>query len=748
MPIQVARLRRWFALAAIAMVLIVAGTYFYARHRVRNALKEVPAKIGLDVQQTAQGFTVSRSEEGRTIFKVQASKAIQFKQGGRTELHEVTITLYGRDSSRYDQIYGADFEYDPQSGDVVGKGDVQIDLEANPAGMLTHDQTPPKELKNPIHLKTRDLVFNQKTGDAYTNAPVDFSIPQAYGAAVGVSYRAKTNVLTLHSDVNVEFRGANPAKLTAVRGVITKDPRRVVLDDPTMVSGREKTRAKEATLFLYADNTISKVVASGGVETQTEGLQPMQAHADQLELLMRGQNQLDHAILSGGVQVSRSGPQPAEGMAGRVVLDFVGKNVITKAHALENVRLVQHQQGGQSGAQDLEITAPAMDFMVANGQHLRSAETAGPGPQIAIRPAAPNAGTQTLVTAGRFEANFDKRGQLASVHGAPDARITTTAPGQPDRISSSQVIDAAFTPGKGIESIAQQGNVAYVDGERKAWGERARYTTADRTLTLTGSPRFVEGGMTTTALRMRLNRATGDAYADGDVKSTYSNLKAQPNGALLASSSPIHVTARSMTAHRTPAVADYSGDAKLWQDANIVAAPTVEFDRDRRSVVAQGSPAQTVSTVIVQVDKAGRAMSVAITSSRLTYTDSERKAHFQGGVVAKGADVTMSAAEMDVYLKPRVGASGSELNGAGRLEKIVAQGNVVVSQPDRRATGGRLVYTADEDKFVMTGESPSIFDAEHGKITGVSLTFFRHDDRVLVEGSGSQPTVTQTRVAR
>ena len=99
MPIQVARLRRWFALAAIAMVLIVAGTYFYARHRVRNVLREVPGKIGLDVQQTAQGFTVSRSEEGRTIFKVQASKAIQFKQGGRTELHEACAAATGLGSS-------------------------------------------------------------------------------------------------------------------------------------------------------------------------------------------------------------------------------------------------------------------------------------------------------------------------------------------------------------------------------------------------------------------------------------------------------------------------------------------------------------------------------------------------------------------------------------------------------------------------------------------------------------------------
>jgi lipopolysaccharide export system protein LptA len=79
---------------------------------------------------------------------------------------------------------------------------------------------------------------------------------------------------------------------------------------------------------------------------------------------------------------------------------------------------------------------------------------------------------------------------------------------------------------------------------------------------------------------------------------------------------------------------------------------------------------------------------------------------------------------------------------------MVAQGKVVIDQPGRRAEGNTLVYTAADDKFALTGGPPSIFDAERGKITGVSLTFFRHDDRVLVEGEANTPVVTQTRVAR
>jgi lipopolysaccharide export system protein LptA len=754
MPIQISRLRRWFAMGAVAVVLVVAGTYFYARWRVRNAVQNIPSKLGIEVQQTAKDFTVSRSEGGRTIFKIQASKAVQYKQGGHAELHDVNITLYGRDSSRFDQIYGSDFDYDPQSGDVVAKGEVQIDLEANPEGIATPDQTPPKEMKNPIHLVTRGLVFNQKTGDARTDEKVDFRIPQATGSAVGVSYVGKTNVLSLHSQVNILFNGTTPATVTASDGVLTKEPREVVLNTVRVRSVVQESQAQQTTLFLRPDNTVERVLATGNVQMNARGPQGSHVQAGQLELLMDDRPEqkdlLRTAIFTGDVRMSNTGKQAMQGSAARAVLDFSGKNLVSRVHAQGKVELLQHQASNSAAnpAQDLELTSDAVDFFLKNGRRLDHGETSGAA-QIAIRPASSSNGQQTLVTAGKFLAHFNDAGHLASVHGAPDARIVTKTPGQADRVSISATLDAAFLPTGGLDSIVQQGNMAYVDGDRKAWADKARYTPGDQNLFLSGSPRVVEGGMTTTSRQMRLNRSTGDAFSEGDVKSTYSDLKPQPNGALLASGSPIHVTAQNMTAHRTPAIATYTGNARLWQDANVVEAPTIEFDRNQRSVVAQGSATQKVSTVIVQADKSGKATPVAISSARLTYTDSDRKAHFDGGVSAKGTDSTITSNQMDVLLQARGQQSSNQpLAQAGKLERIIAQGQVVITQPNRRAVGDQLVYTVADDKFVLSGGTPSIFDAEHGKITGVSLTFFRHDDRVVVEGNDTSPTVTQTRVAR
>ena len=196
MPLKIYRLRRLLAATAVLLTAVVVGMYFYARSKATNVLKSIPNKMGVDIKQTANGFQISKSDGKRTLFTVQASSVKQFKLNGNAELHNVNIILYGTDSSRFDQIYGENFAYNQKTGDVTANGEVQIDLVANPAGMASPDQATPKEIKNPIHLKTRDLVFNKDTGNAFTNAKVEVVTPQASGWAMGVKYASKSHTLS------------------------------------------------------------------------------------------------------------------------------------------------------------------------------------------------------------------------------------------------------------------------------------------------------------------------------------------------------------------------------------------------------------------------------------------------------------------------------------------------------------------------------------------------------------------------
>ena len=791
MALPVYHLRRMLAATAILLTLFVAGMYFYARSRTKNVLNTIPGKIGYDIKQTAKGFQFSKSDGKRTLFTVEASDIKEFKLNGKAELHNVSIILYGRDSSRYDQIYGDDFSYDQKTGDVSAKGDVQIDLVANPSGAVSPDQSVPSELKNPIHLKTRDLVFNKNTGNASTDARVEFSTPQASGWAVGVKYTGKNNTLTLSSNIHVGVSGPEPLVIDAQHGTLTNDPREVVLDHPLLHRMSGTLQADQATFYLSPENHVERIVANRNIRTQvrTEAAskhskKPKQvsevlARADHAEFLfINDEDLLRTATLTGNVHVEQRGAESVQGDSGRMVLDFRGNNELKTVHALDGAHLKQvasaAEPPGKNSPQHFDLTAAAIDFDVQDGHVLKRAVTSGPA-QMTITQAASYPGakqnsgaSQTVVTAGKFDAEFmevDGRNSLTRIHGAPNARIVNSSPGQPDRITMSDSVDANFLPEGGIEAITQTGHFAYsdnnpsVDKRMQAWGKSARYTPENQIITLTGDPRVQQGGMETTADTVRIDRSTGDAQAEGSVKSTYNNVKEDPNGALLASSSPIHVTARSMTAHSSPAIATYSGKARLWQDANVIEAPSIEFERQRRSVVAEGTATHPVQTILVQPEKpragadnpSGKSKELGpltITAHKLTYTDPARVVRYTGGVLAKGSDFTAAANSADAYLLPRSqGASSKGVTGPGQLDRMVAEGNVLIQQPTRRAEGRKLLYTAAEEKFVLTGGPPSIFDAERGKITGVSLTFFRRDDRVLVEGEASSSVVSTTRVA-
>jgi lipopolysaccharide export system protein LptA len=809
MPLPIYRLRRLLGATALTLTLAVAGMYFYARMRVQDVRKNV-AKLPYNLSQTADGFQFSDSDGKRTQFRIQARDFKEFKLNGDVELHKVKIVLYGRDSSRFDRITGDDFVFNQRTGDVIAKGEVQIDLVGNPAGLNSPDQSAPQELKNPIHLKTRDLVFNKNSGDAATEARVEFQTAQASGWAMGAKYAGKSNVLTLLSQIHVTVNGPDASVIRAEHGVITSDPRLIVLDRPHLDRESASMQSDRGVFYLDRENHVERIVATGNVTTEARMVKSGASHtaprgqgsasqdgaqsdihgrADQAEFLFRGTEDLLHtATFSGNVHFEQTGTQPMEGEAGRVIADFGGRNEVQNIHAVDGARLTQKaaaqsarpaQKGTGGAPQDFELTAPVIDFTVANGRLLKHAETSGAAQILITQPQAgaekgPHPSTQkTVVTAGKFDADFaasDGRNMLSTIHGAPDARVVNSAPGQPERVSTSDFIEAIFLPQGGIDSITQKGRVVYTDSETpekrtQAWASTARYTPSDQMLLLTGSPRVLNGGTSTTANSIRINRESGDAFAEGDVKSSYSELKEQPNGALLASSSPIHVTARTMTANRNSGVALYQGNARLWQDANVVEAPSIQFDRNRRFLTAQGNSARPVETILIQKQKEGAASDgaqpaqkpglggsspIAITAMKLTYADSERKAHYEGGVVARGSDFTANANTADAYLVARSQSSESQgvVTGPSQLDHMVAQGNVLVQQPSRRAQGEKLVYTSADDRFVMTGGPPSIFDAERGKITGVSLTFFRRDDRVLVEGEASTPVVTQTRVAR
>ncbi len=781
---SIAQVRKWLVGSVCVLLAAVTLSYWIARSRVQPVLHNVPQQLGIDIQQTSDGFSLSKSEGGRTIYTIKASKAVQFKQGGHAELKNVDIVVYGKNHDRYDQIYGDHFTYDQATGDIKAVGEVHIDLQGNAEGPSKPDQAPPAELKNPLHLVTSSLTFNQKTGIAETDDVVNFTTEQARGSAKGAYYDSKQNELQLKSDIHIVTTGNRAAVITGSSGVIQKNPRQAVLINARIEQPDRTLTADKGTLLFSPDNTVQHVIAEGNVHVQSRGPSMIDVYGPRGDLNMGPKNTVEQAIVSGGARFDTQGSSVAHGSADTFIVDFEGKNEASKFHMIKNARMKQDPQPGKSGSagQPMEIAADQLNFQLASGNELQTADTVGkaaitilpspPGtkPAKPVKPGQQMGGSNstTVATAGKFHATFDNN-RIQTLHGWPNSKIVSTTPGEPDKTSIADKLDVTFGPDGGVQKLIQTGNFEYHEpgpnpqtGGRSAFADMATYTPNDEILVLTGSPRVIDGGMTTTAVHVKMNRQTGEGFADDDVKTTYSDLKPQPDGALLANSDPIHVTAQHMEATKQPGIAHYTGNVRLWQTANVVRAPKMDFDNVNRSILAQSDKSQTVSSLFVQQSQDGKLTPVDITADKLTYIDQERRARYTGNVLAKSPTFTVTTEQLDVYLKAAdpdaknatttaQKPKGLSLPGSdtpSQIDHMVAIGRVVVTEPNRRAVGDRLTYTADDAKYILTGKSPSIFDAEHGTVWGDSLTFYSHDDRVLVESKRSSPTITRARTTK
>jgi lipopolysaccharide export system protein LptA len=136
-----------------------------------------------------------------------------------------------------------------------------------------------------------------------------------------------------------------------------------------------------------------------------------------------------------------------------------------------------------------------------------------------------------------------------------------------------------------------------------------------------------------------------------------------------------------------------------------------------------------------------------ISSGLLTYWDAKNRAHLEKDVFVQSADQKMRAPQLELFFT-RTGADKQGSGGTSQISRAVGTGGVVVEQGDRRGTAERGLYTAAEEKFVLTGGTPTLFDPVEGTTTGRELTFYRADDTIVVDSGNGLRTLTKHRVQR
>jgi lipopolysaccharide export system protein LptA len=373
-----------------------------------------------------------------------------------------------------------------------------------------------------------------------------------------------------------------------------------------------------------------------------------------------------------------------------------------------------------------------------------------------------------------------------------------------------------------ISSVIQVGHVVLVQDARppragskagsqnaspmRATANRSDYDGRSQLLHLSGSPRIVDGGLDLTAELIDFARASGDAFAHGNVKASWigDGQSPIPGSGLLAggaenrqsagkagaksNDSPMHAVAPEAEVHQATGDVIFRGQAagnqpRLWQGASSISAPTITLNQPRQTLVAVANgAANPVRTVLVNAPSADRNASAKVAkgagkgksdspsvirmrSGELRYSEGERTALLFAGSVGNvtaetsgaSGSATIVSQQAEVKLLPvgvhgvsRTGGSAGASAGSTSVDRLTARGHVTVDWPERKGTGEKLVYLGEDGTFTLTGTSsapPRITDQARGTVTGNSLIFHSHDDSVTVEGDGSK-TSTETQSPR
>lgn len=763
------------------LVAVVLGFLIYAHYRVRRFEKDLPSRLGANIQQTANGYTYSQSSKGHTLFTIHASRLIQYKHGGHATLHDVAITLYGPPgSNRVDKIYGADFSYDPKGQIVTAQGQVSIDLQ----GFGKSGGAP--SASNTIHVTTSGLVFNQKTGKADTSQHTEFAFPKASGSSDGAHYDSKTGVLVLDRDVDLTTQTAgNTAIVHAAHARVERETNQAFLVDPQTEYRSGKSSSDMAVIAFRDDGSAEQIDAQGHVQMVTAGGAILRAPQSRTEL--NDKSEPTQTELEGGVNfISEAPAAQMRGTARSCTLSFEDDAMLHQAQFRGGVNFTEqipHLANDAKGSASRQIEAATLDVDFAPEPHrnksvARKAIAAGNASvHLTVKPSK-GAPQSTAISGDKLVALLAPDGKaIEQLNGTGNTRISNVEKDGSINSSTGNVLNVRFGANAGakkekrggqglqVESAVQDGNVVLTQTPvhkpgvpapptLTAWAQHSEFHATDQVLHLTGSPRLQQGSaLQMTASAIDYHRDSGDAVATGGVKAIYAAQKAGPN---LNGDGPVHVTAdHAFLKHANGNSVFYgtgSTDARIWQGADSILAPVIELTRAPQALKAYGVAGSTGAVVEANLTSANsqnrRQSLMRIRSRTLDYSDAKRRADFSGEVTAADSSGTIRANDVQVFLAPAAKpGKQSPQNHQSQVERIVASGNVVLAQPGRKGTGDLLVYTASNGKYVLTGSGakpPRIDDVAKGITSGAKLIFDSQDDSVEVSG-GQSSAVTETR---
>ncbi|MEW6321762.1 MAG: LptA/OstA family protein [Acidobacteriota bacterium] len=539
-----------------------------------------------------------------------------------------------------------------------------------------------------LSARAERATYTEAEGIVRAPGPVEFTRGRLSGRGIGFTYDRQRDTLWLLDQAVVAIapeHGAGALEVQAGAAGVARTDRYLRFE-----GGMQLTRdgqdiaADEATVTLLADRDEPDLIELRGHArvggTGLGALQALEGRDINLDYGADGRT-LERATLASQAAVAlgaRGGPATQRLSADWIDVTLASDGAVTALAAREGVQVTLAAAGEQPT------------------RAIRAREVTGSG-----------AAGQGL-TRMRFTENVEFR----------EGGGRGAAP----RIARARSLDLGLGAGTGaVEAATFSGGVRFTDGGLTAESAEARYDLVAGTLALGGRegqarPRVRDERSQVDADSIDLTLSPRRMTAEGSVSTVLAGGKGVRPDALLRADGAVNVVADRVEFDEAEGRGVYRGNARLWQGDTSIKGDEITLD-DRRGDLRAAGGVVTVFALADGQPTTGR-------GGAFSYEDAERRAVYTTSAQLSGPAGDLRGDRIELQLA----------KASSALARLEARTGVTVKIDTRTATGGRLTYFPEDERYVLEGSPVRLVEACR-ETAGRTLTFFKSSARLIVDGN-------------
>ena len=380
-------------------------------------------------------------------------------------------------------------------------------------------------------------------------------------------------------------------------------------------------------------------------------------------------------------------------------------------------------------------------FLNQSGKDLTKAEAVG-NAELFVEPLrnAPE-NYRTTINAPRFDCDFFETGNNAKFCTATGRAKTVRVPTVSGENRGTQTIsadrlNAAFSrQTKDVERFEAVGNAKFTEFDRTGTAETITFNAGDETVRLRGEPLVADSRGRAKAMEIDWDTRNEKSALRGKVSTTYFSQK-QTGGATPfgQTNEPVFITAETAEFDHRAETGVYTGNARAWQENNYVRADKLILRQKEGELNGEGAVQSLLYNVKQKQNGKESAAPVFATAHKLFYVKDKNMLRYETDVDVRQGTDRIVANSVNVFL-----------NAQNEVAQTIAENNVVITQPLRKASGDFAQYTAADESVVLRGNPVRIEDSENGSSQGAQVTIFLRDKRVIGEGKTNQTSAGRIR---